>query len=161
LGREIPQEEEITKYLKIIFATGCFIGYVPIAPATFSCVISIFLWYFLNPFKGLYIIIAVALFGLGIIISNNLAKEWGKDPRRIVIDEYASILLPLYFTPPRMFPLVITFLFFRFFDIVKPPPIRKLEGLKGGWGIMLDDLLAAVYTTIVVLLLRIILPNVY
>jgi len=161
LGREIPQEEEITKYLKVIFATGCFIGYMPVAPATFSCVISIFLWYFLNSFKVMYIIIAAVLFVLGIIVSDNLAKEWGKDPRRIVIDEYASILLPLYFTPPKIFPLVITFLLFRFFDIVKPPPIRKLESLKGGWGIMLDDLLAAVYTTVIVLFLRIILLNVY
>lgn len=93
---------------------------------------------------------------MGIVVSDDLTREWGKDPRRIVIDEYASILLPLYFTPPKIFPLVITFLLFRFFDIVKPPPIRKLENLSGGWGIMLDDLLAAMYTTIIVLLLKLI-----
>ena len=90
----------------------------------------------------------------GIVVANNLAKTWGKDPRRIVVDEYASLLLPLFFTPARMVPLVVTFLVFRFFDIVKPPPVRNVEKLKGGWGIMLDDLLAAVYTTIVILIFR-------
>lgn len=89
------------------------------------------------------------------LVCNDLEKTWGKDPRRIVVDEYASLLLPLFFTPIRLAPLVITFLLFRFFDIVKPPPVRNMERLKGGWGIMLDDLLAAVYTTIVILVLRV------
>ena len=124
------------------------------APATFSCSISIVLWYVLLPHKLLYIAAFALLFALGIIVSNDLAKEWGKDPRRIVVDEYATILIPLFFTPPRILPLVITFLLFRFFDIVKPFPIKNLENLKGGWGIMLDDLLAALYTTAIVVLLK-------
>jgi len=94
------------------------------------------------------------LFSLGVFVSDSLTKDWGKDPRRIVIDEYASILIPLFFTPPRIIPLSITFFLFRFFDIVKPPPVKHMENLRGGWGIMLDDLLAAVYTTIIVLVLK-------
>ena len=94
------------------------------------------------------------LFALGVYVADDLAKEWGKDPRRIVIDEYATLLIPLYFTPPRILPLVVTFLLFRFFDVVKPPPIRNLENIKGGWGIMLDDLGAAVVTAIIVIILR-------
>ena len=128
-------------------------GYIPIAPATFSCAISIIIWYFLVPFKVIYIIAAFILFLLGIIISDSLTKIWGKDPRQIVIDEYATFLLPLYFTPRRIIPFLITFLLFRFFDIIKPPPIRKLENLPGGWGVMLDDLGAAIYTTIVILII--------
>lgn len=124
------------------------------APGTFSCAVSIILWYFILPFRIVYIAIAALLFMLGISVSDSLAREWGKDPRRIVVDEYASMLLPLYFTPRAILPLAVVFLLFRFFDIVKPPPIRMLERLKGGWGIMLDDLLAAVYTTAIVLLLR-------
>ena len=99
-------------------------------------------------------IFTAVLFVLGVFVSDSLEKEWGKDPRRIVIDEYASILLPLYFTPIKLMPLGITFLLFRFFDIVKPPPVRNMEKLKGGWGIMLDDLLAAIYTTMVIMILR-------
>lgn len=127
---------------------------MPVAPATFSCFIGIALWYFLISYKILYIICTAVLFSLGVFVSDNLAKDWGKDPRRIVIDEYASILIPLFFTPPRIIPLSITFFLFRFFDIVKPPPVKHMENLRGGWGIMLDDLLAAVYTTIIVLVLK-------
>jgi phosphatidylglycerophosphatase A len=127
---------------------------VPVAPATFSCLIGIAIWYFLVPFKIAYLILSAVLFVLGILVSGSMEREWGKDPRCVVIDEYASILLPLYFTPVRLLPLGITLLLFRFFDIVKPPPVRNMENLKGGWGIMLDDLMAAVYTTIVIMVMR-------
>jgi phosphatidylglycerophosphatase A len=123
---------------------------MPVAPATCSCIISIVVWYFLLPYKILYIAIAVLLFIVGVVFSNDLTKVWGKDPSRIVIDEYASLLLPLYFTPLKIAPLIITFLLFRIFDIVKPPPLRRLEQVSHGWGVMLDDLGAAIYTTIVI-----------
>ncbi len=122
-------------------------GYSPIAPATCSCVISIIIWFFFLPYKILYIAVVMVLFLVGVVLSNDLTKVWGKDPPEIVIDEYASLLLPLYFTPKRLGPLIITFLFFRIFDIVKPPPLKRLENLPHGWGVMLDDLGAALYTT--------------
>ncbi len=124
------------------------------APATFSCLISIVIWYFLLPFKTLYILVAVLIFFVGIIVSHDLVKVWGKDPRKIVIDEYACFCLPLYFTPRAIFPLAITFVCFRIFDILKPPPIKRLEHLPGGWGVMLDDFGAAIYTTIVILVVQ-------
>lgn len=142
------------RFLRISIATGFSIGYLPIAPATFACLISIIIWYFLLAYKILYIIVGIVLFILGIEISDSLSKLWGRDPKQIVIDEYAALLLPLYFTPKRIIPFIITFLSFRFFDIVKPPPLRKIENLPGGWGIMLDDLGAAIYTTIVVLVVN-------
>ncbi len=153
MGREISEEEKIG-FIKRIIATGLFIGYLPIAPATFACLISIIIWYLLFHLKIVFIIVAVVLFFIGVSLSNSLAKIWGKDPHQIVIDEYATFLLPLYFTPRRILPLVITFILFRLFDIIKPPPIRRLEKLSGGWGIMLDDLLAAVYTTLIVVLIQ-------
>jgi phosphatidylglycerophosphatase A len=153
LGRKISKEEKID-YIKKIIASGFFLGYIPIAPATFACSISIIIWYFLLSYKLVYIILALVLFILGIVFSNSLTEIWGKDPSKIVIDEYATLLLPLYFTPQRILPLALTFLLFRFFDIVKPPPLRKLENLPGGWGIMLDDLGAAIYTTVLILIVR-------
>jgi phosphatidylglycerophosphatase A len=144
---------KVLSCLKTVLATGFFLGYIPIAPATFGCVISVVLWYFLLPYKIIYCIVAVILFVLGIITSDHLSAQWGHDPRRIVIDEYASLLLPLFFTPKRLLPLLVTFVCFRVFDIVKPFPIRRLERLPGGWGIMLDDLLAAGYTTIIVIII--------
>lgn len=107
-------------------------------------------------FKPVYIVVTVLLLIVGVLISNSFIKIWGKDPRKIVIDEYACLLLPLYFTPKRIIPLIITFVLFRIFDILKPPPIRKLEELPGGWGIMLDDLGAALYTTVVIVVITLV-----
>jgi phosphatidylglycerophosphatase A len=115
--------------------------------------ISIVIWYFLFPYKLVYILVAIILFFIGVKVSNDLTKIWGKDPHKIVIDEYACLLVPLYFTTRRILPLVITFVLFRVFDIIKPPPLKKLEDLPGGWGVMLDDLGAAIYTTVVILII--------
>ncbi|MDH4210281.1 MAG: phosphatidylglycerophosphatase A [candidate division WOR-3 bacterium] len=144
----------MTKYLKTLFATGFLLGYSPVAPGTLSCFLGVLIWYLLHISEIGYIIVASALFIIGVIVSGDLEKNWGKDPRRVVIDEYTCILLPLYFTPLRIVPLAITFVLFRVFDILKPPPLKYIEKLGGGWGIMLDDLMAAVYTTIIILVLR-------
>ncbi|OGC43136.1 hypothetical protein A2Y85_01255 [candidate division WOR-3 bacterium RBG_13_43_14] len=90
---------------------------------------------------------------IGFYVSHDLAGKWGKDPKQIVIDEYSAFLIPLFFTPMRVMPLLITFISFRIFDILKPPPLRQLEKLPGGWGIMLDDIGAAIYSSIVILLI--------
>ncbi len=118
--------------------------------------LSIVIWYFLLAYPIFYITLTIGLIALGIAISNDLAKVWGKDPHQIVIDEYACLLIPLYFTTRGILPLVITFVLFRVFDIIKPPPLKKLEQCPGGWGIMLDDLGAAVYTTVIILALRVV-----
>lgn len=97
--------------------------------------------------------VVIILFFTGVKVSNDLTKTWGKDPHKIVIDEYACLLIPLYFIPQRILPLAITFVLFRIFDIIKPWPIRKLEDLPGGWGVMVDDLGAAIYTTVVILII--------
>ncbi|TET63815.1 MAG: phosphatidylglycerophosphatase A [Candidatus Stahlbacteria bacterium] len=152
MGRKISKEEKID-FIKKILATGFFLGYIRIAPATFSCLISIVIWYFLFPYKLVYILVVIILFFTGVKVSNDLTKTWGKDPHKIVIDEYACLLIPLYFIPQRILPLAITFVLFRIFDIIKPWPIRKLEDLPGGWGVMLDDLGAAIYTTVVILII--------
>lgn len=105
----------------------------------------------LKPFDVLYIVLTLGLLVVGVVLGNDLSRVWGKDPRQIVIDEYASFLIPLYFTPVRLVPLLIAFVVFRLFDILKPPPLRFLERMRGGWGIMLDDIGAAVYTTVIIL----------
>lgn len=130
------------------------LGYSPVAPGTLSCLIGVLIWYLFLDHNIIYIGIASALFFIGVFVSGDLEKEWGRDPRRVVIDEYACILLPLYFTPLRIIPLAITFLLFRIFDIFKPPPLKFMERIGGGWGIMLDDLMAAVYTTAIILVLK-------
>ena len=68
------------------------------------------------------------------------------DSRRIVVDEMAGFLVTMGFLPPVLVYLVTGFILFRFFDIVKPFPIRRLESLEGGFGVIADDLMAGVYS---------------
>ncbi|MEO0094766.1 MAG: phosphatidylglycerophosphatase A [candidate division WOR-3 bacterium] len=147
------------KILKIGFITGWGTGYIPIAPATFGCVLSVIIWYLLVDFPLIYWAVFINLFVWGLVISQEFVKEWGKDPRKIVVDEYATLLLPLYFVPKRILPLVIAFVLFRIFDVIKPPPLRQLERLPGAWGIMLDDLGSAIYTTLIIVILKFLYPQ--
>jgi phosphatidylglycerophosphatase A len=148
--------KKLSVLLKTVIATGFYIGYLPLAPATFACALSILAWYFLLPYRGIYIALFAVLFIWGLIVSNDLEPLMGKDPRPIVIDEYACFLIPLYFTPRSILPLAVSFALFRFFDILKPYPLRRLEKLPGGWGIMLDDLGAALYVTVIVVIVNIV-----
>jgi len=141
------------RFLKVGLLTGCGLGYLPVAPATFGCLLSIVIWYFLVDYPLVYFAVFINLFLWGLIISNEFVGEWGRDPRKIVIDEYATLLLPLYFVPKKILPLLIGFVLFRIIDIWKPPPLRQLEKLPGAWGIMLDDLCAALYTTFFIIIL--------
>jgi phosphatidylglycerophosphatase A len=104
-----------------------------------------------------YVGITVVLFALGVVISRRYEKVHGDDPHCVVIDEYACFLLPLYFVPRNILFIMVAFISFRILDILKPPPLRRLEHVPQGWGVMLDDLGAALYTTVIVVAVRIIL----
>jgi phosphatidylglycerophosphatase A len=84
----------------------------------------------------------------GVWSSGRVEPIWGKDPSRVVIDEVAGMCISLLFLPADVRYLLCAFILFRFFDILKPLFIRTLESLPGGWGIMMDDVLAGFYTNI-------------
>ena len=89
---------------------------------------------------------------LGVYSSNKLIADWGKDPSRIVIDEVVGMWIAMLFVPNNYIALLLAFVLFRFFDIVKPLFIKRLEKINGGWGIMLDDVAAGIYANIIVLI---------
>jgi phosphatidylglycerophosphatase A len=85
----------------------------------------------------------------GTITSGSAEKTLGKDSSHIVIDEFCGYLLAVLFLPKVTGYLLAGLILFRVFDILKPPPIRKIEEtMPGGSGIMLDDVMAAVYANI-------------
>ena len=87
-----------------------------------------------------YTIIVAALFLAGAAASAAYAAALGSlDPGRIVVDEVCGQLVALAFLPATWTAVAVSFALFRFFDIIKPFPIRRLERLRGGWGIMADD----------------------
>lgn len=130
-------------------ATLGFIGYLPYAPGTFGSLAGLSLAFLIRPDDLHLLIIFLPLFLLGIMAAHNAEKLLGKDSGRIVIDELCGYLIAILFIPKTTGYLLAAFVLFRAFDIVKPPPIRRIEqAVPGGTGIMLDDLMAGIYANL-------------
>src|SRR4030043_1332391 len=144
------------KHLILLLATGFGVGYSPLAPGTLGTLIAIPIYYFLSEIPPpLYEITLIGFFFLSVWISENAERLFGKkDDQRIVIDEVIGFLITMLWVPKTICFTIIGFFLFRFFDILKPFPIRRLEKrLKGGFGVVLDDVMAGVYANIVLHLL--------
>jgi phosphatidylglycerophosphatase A len=130
------------KVLSRIVATFFGVGYVPLAPGTAaSAIAAIGYGLALRGLSGpLYALLVAVLLTAGTAASGRTAADLGRpDPGSVVIDEVCGQLIALAFLPAGWVPVAISFVLFRFFDIIKPWPIRRLERLPGGWGIMADD----------------------
>lgn len=141
----------------IFLATACNLGNMPFAPGTFGSLLGLPICYFLSKIHyGLAVIFILSFFFIAIGIAGkaeNLLNR--KDPSCIVIDEITGLLISLYAVSFNMISVGVGFILFRIFDIAKPFPIRQVEKrLKGGYGIVMDDVLAGIYSNI---LLRIII----
>jgi phosphatidylglycerophosphatase A len=133
-------------------ATGFGVGYSPVAPGTLGTLVAIPVYYFLSNISSpIYEITLIGFFFLSVWISENAEIFFGKkDDQRIVIDEMMGFLITMLWVPKTIRFIIIGFLLFRFFDILKPFPIRRLERrLKGGFGVVLDDVMAGVYGNII------------
>jgi phosphatidylglycerophosphatase A len=139
-------------YFILLLATGFGVGYSPIAPGTAGTLVAIPIYYFLSDIPSpLYEITLMGFFFLSVWISENAEAFFGKkDDPRIVIDEGMGFLITMLWLPKTIPFIILGFFLFRFFDILKPYPIRLLERrLKGGWGVVLDDGMAGVYANII------------
>jgi len=127
-------------------------GYSPVASGTVgSLVTAVAIW--LLPVTPLRIAVALAVVTpLGIWAGSRVERALGRrDPRVIVIDEVAGMLLSVVLLPRSIPVLVTAFLLFRLFDIWKPFPARESQALTGGVGVMVDDLIAGLYTLVLVM----------
>ena len=93
-------------------------------------------------------VITIFITALGVFVGNKVEPDWGEDSSRVVIDEVAGMCVGLLFIPVELKYVITGLVLFRFFDIVKPLYIRKMENLPAGWGIMMDDILSGIYTNI-------------
>ena len=149
-----------TDYLALSIAT-CGVGYLPLMPGTFGSLLAV----------GIFLLFARSVTGsslvavvLVLIFAFTVAGIWAgtrteqllgrKDPGRVVVDEVAGQFIALFpltlFTRWSTAAVIVSFILFRFFDIVKPYPANRLQEVDGGMGIMFDDLLAGVYGAVVV-----------
>jgi phosphatidylglycerophosphatase A len=147
-----------------LIAFGFGAGLVPRAPGTFGSVVGVVAaWWLLELPLPARVGIVLAVIAFGVYICGESARRLGRhDDQRIVFDEIAGVLLTSLAVPEKSFlALVLVFVFFRIFDIVKPWPIRDVDhSLKGGLGIMLDDLIAALYAAACVATIRALLPTI-
>jgi len=138
------------KRILLFFATFFNIGRLPIAPGTWASLVTTVLVYFIKPYwqAPIYLQIAaiVFVFLFGIPAASAAEKHFNKkDPRPCVIDEVAGQMVSLLLVPHTISFYIAGFLLFRLFDILKPFPVRNAEKIPGGFGIMLDDIVAGIY----------------
>jgi phosphatidylglycerophosphatase A len=145
--------------LALILASWCGVAMMPMVPGTFGTLAAIpfaIAIAYLDPVAGAYVLFFFIL--LAIWASERSARALGKeDPAEVVIDEVAGLLITLFLLPTTGFNLCSGFILFRLFDILKPYPIRRLERVEGGAGIVLDDLLAGLYANVSLRLIALVL----
>lgn len=124
-----------------------YLGHSPLMPGTMGSLGGLIVYVLVKNNEILYGFSILFLFMLGVIFAGEAEKIYKrKDPRMIVIDEACGMLLALFFVPASMFSVILGFFLFRIFDILKPPPAKRVEKLTGALGIMFDDIIAAIYT---------------
>lgn len=134
---------------KLIY-TCFYIGYLPFMPGTWASLAALALYYFFGKDTALFLGITLFLLVLGFLVSGRAEKDLKtKDPREAVIDEFSSQLLVFAFLPFNLMTMAWGFVLFRIFDIVKLPPVKKIQDLPRGWGIMLDDIAVAIFVNLI------------
>ena len=147
-----------TDYLALAIATFG-VGYLPLMPGTFGSLVGVGMFLLLAranmPLVTVVVVLILVVTFAGIWAGSRIEQLSGrKDPGKVVVDEVAGQLIALFpltlFTRWSTVAVILSFILFRFFDIVKPYPANRLQDLDGGVGIMFDDLVAGVYAAVVV-----------
>ncbi|MDZ7330917.1 MAG: phosphatidylglycerophosphatase A [candidate division KSB1 bacterium] len=147
------------KVLIRFVATGAGVGYFPIAQGTMGALLALILFGILpTPSPILFILTIAVLMVAGVYsasvveqeVVSRLGPTLGRDPGIIVIDEVVGMLIALIAIPKTTKLLIFAFVLFRIFDIVKPFPAQQSERLPGGWGIMMDDIIAGIYANLMI-----------
>ena len=137
------------------------IGYIRIAPGTFGSLFAILVWYisinFLNIYL-FYVIIIIVFISSFKTINIYLKNENRDDPPEVVVDEFIGQSVPLIFLLQfNVYEVLLAFSSFRLFDIFKIYPVNKVENIKGANGVIMDDVVAGIYSLIIIMIYKIIL----
>ncbi len=143
-----------------LIATGLGTGYSPVAPGTAGAALGIVVFYLINlgftllRINGtlilvLNLVVILTVLLLGVFSIKKVHKIWTHDAQLIVIDEVVGVWIAVFALPFQWQYYLSAFVMFRFFDILKPLYIRRLDNLKTDWSVMLDDVVAGVYANLV------------
>ena len=128
-------------------ATFFYLGKLPFAPGSWGSLGALLLWLLLPVTFSVHLSVIIILFVLGVYSSSRMAKYLDDhDPSEVVIDEVVGMGISLFMLPHSPGLYLLAFILFRGFDILKPSHIYRIQNLPGGWGIMLDDVLAGLIT---------------
>ena len=135
------------RFISNLIATGFYIGYVPLLPGTMGSLLGAFLYWLLpNSTAPSFLIVIAVLFFVGVWASTEVEKQTEtRDNQKIVIDEVVGVLITLALFEKELIWMGVGFILFRVFDIIKLFPANYSERLPGGWGVMMDDVVAGVY----------------
>ena len=128
-------------------ATFFYLGKLPFAPGSWGSLGALLLWLLLPVKFSVHLSVIIILFVLGVYSSNKIAGNLDDhDPPEVVIDEVVGMGISIFMLPQSFELYFFAFILFRIFDIFKPLFIYRIQNLSGGWGIMLDDVLAGLFT---------------
>ena len=128
-------------------ATFFYLGKLPFAPGSWGSLGALLLWLLLPVTFSVHLSVIIILFVLGVYSSNKVAEDLDDhDPSEVVIDEAVGMGISLFMLPHNFWLYLLSFILFRVFDILKPSFIYRIQNLSGGWGVMLDDVLAGLVT---------------
>tara|TARA_Y100001970_G_C13738580_1_gene605049 strand:+ start:205 stop:642 length:438 start_codon:yes stop_codon:yes gene_type:complete len=139
--------------ISLFFSTLFYVGNIRIAPGTFSSLLTVLFWTYLIPndlfIRFLYFLI---FFVLSIIVTHySLELFHDDDPQNIVIDEFIGMSIPLLYIADNILLICISFLVFRFLDIVKPSIVYYAQSYRGAVGVLMDDILSGIITLLILM----------
>ena len=127
-----------------------YLGHSPFMPGTLGSLAGLLIYFVVKDKFPIYAFSLLFLFILGVIFSSEAERIYKrKDAQTIVIDEACGMMLSMFLIPYNFWIMWVGFLLFRLFDILKPPPARAIEKFSGAFGVMFDDIIAAIYTNFI------------
>jgi phosphatidylglycerophosphatase A len=136
-------------FIPRFIATGFFVGYAPFAPGTVGSLLGLFLYWIIPKSDSIFSIFGIILlFIIGAWAATKVERQAGRDASIIVIDEIVGMWITLIFFEKSFKWLAVGFVLFRFFDIIKLYPAKLSEQLPNGWGVMMDDVVAGIYSAL-------------
>ncbi|MEO6845101.1 MAG: phosphatidylglycerophosphatase A [Ginsengibacter sp.] len=136
--------------LSKIIATVFGIGFLPKGGGTAASALYCLVWtIFPHRFFSLELLLILFVVTIGIWSASKVEAVWGVDSSKVVIDEVAGMMIALLFVPIKIRYVITALVLFRFFDILKPLGIKRMEKFPSGWGVMADDVLSGIYALVI------------
>ena len=133
-----------------LFGTGFYSGFFPFASGTFASLVALIVFLFPSFHVWYNLLVLILIFyWIGVYTAEKIERLVGQDPSIVVIDEFVGMWLSLIFLPISVITIVLAFILFRVFDILKPFPANYFNNKSGGNAIMLDDVIAGIYANLV------------